>query len=1184
MLALRRLSAQWRSLLTIIAGVLLSAAVGALIPLYLTAVAQVSMVERFSQLPPEEVHLSANLAAIPRQIAPQRLPDLAQSYDDRARRLAEQHFSQPFPDWLNQMNFFAETSALAINPSPENGDSRIPDPTLRTYLSYYEGWERAIALVDGRLPTDPPQSADADIEVVIPLEAATLQNIPLNTVLILDQGGPRGGWETSKNIRAAVVGFAALPEPLSPLQRAYFMSPSPLRYTETRGEFQAEFSALATQAAIWRIASDFIPDTPARFGWRLTFDHTRLPFDRSPEARAALIAFDNALVGGFSEVPETGLNLQLSRFTKLVDLQIRSDQNVDLGVLYAYEQSVRSLDAPFTLLLLQMGALVIFFLLVTAALVRRGERRELAMLQSRGAADQALVTVRGFEAFVLCVLGAVLAPFLAQAALIAITPFFANYPNLPLNLTPQVFLFSAMAAFVAFWALLSTLRPVLKQPLISAGGVAHRAERQAWWQRYYVDVLLAVLGIAALLRLVARETPLFTTTAGVRTTDPFLLLAPALLFLGLGSVLLRVFPLLAGAASRVFAAARGVTGALAAWQLSREPVHYGRITFLLALAIGIGWFSTSFRATVARSQNDQSQYAVGTDARMKERDLRLNVARSRPDEVYTAVPNVAAVTRTWRLPVINFETDASRAAVNTHLLAVDSATFEQAVYWREDLGTLRLPNQKVDLPVVGAELPFVPQKLNLWAKFDVWDGFKHIPDLDRLQRRTTLYARLQDAAGAWMVLPFTIVEVEYQRTDSLQPGIGGGGSFTTNGWAWLEADFSRLSYTPVPPVRLTSVYWRHRGRAQTERFLRLTLASLTATDQRGSTESLDMLYRGSWEFAYDSGAQTQGNSTSDVQDGRRGLGTMWDQFAEAGVLGAVLNYPALESVSLIPSLSLVEQLGLQPGQTLTVRNVVGVDVPFSIQIPPNPTVEEPNLGIGYFPSLFDSFQRDGQFFADRKYYPFAVAERDTLLYALNRRPSATLYPDEVWLKLNNGAEVAALLETLRPADGAIAFTNVQSLGGALETLQTDPLSRGLLGLMFTQFIVALALSLVGLLTYAALTAGSRRAEFGVLRALGLPSGKVIGQLASELLFVIGLGVLIGAALGMILSNQVVPRLAQDASGSGAQIVPPFIVQVESAALLQYGAIIAAVLALVLLVSLWLVRRLSLSQSLRLGED
>ncbi|MFN7209774.1 MAG: FtsX-like permease family protein, partial [Aggregatilineales bacterium] len=212
--------------------------------------------------------------------------------------------------------------------------------------------------------------------------------------------------------------------------------------------------------------------------------------------------------------------------------------------------------------------------------------------------------------------------------------------------------------------------------------------------------------------------------------------------------------------------------------------------------------------------------------------------------------------------------------------------------------------------------------------------------------------------------------------------------------------------------------------------------------------------------------------------------------------------------------------------------------------------------------------------------PFAVTERDPLLYALNRRPSATLYADEVWLRAAEGFAAAQVVAALQP-HGERAWLRLQTVDGERQSLQTDPLARGLLGLMFTQFIIALALSIVGLLTYTALTAAARRAEFGVLRALGLPSGRVIGQLALEQGFVIGLGTALGALLGAVLSAQVVPRLAQDASG--AQITPPFIVQVETAALLQYGALIGAVLLGVLLVSALLVRRLSLAQTLRLGE-
>ena len=1174
-LALRRLSAQWRSLLTVIAGTLLSALVGALVPLYTAAVAQVGMVERFNQHPTEDGHYAFSLALVSASSSPP-LVEAIPAYDAQARQAVQRDLTAAFPGWPTRTTLFLETTALDINPPAEPGEAggppRIPNPTTRAYLAYYEGWPEAVSVLAGRLPTNAPDP-DADIEIAIPFEAQNTLGIALNDVLILDQGGPRGGWPTSQNIRARVVGVVNPPDVLSAVDRAYFMPPSPLRFNTLTGDYRAEFAALTTREAVQRAAVDFLPDTQLRFGWRVSFDHARLPFRRLAEARAALTTFDTAIVSTFRD--NAALELNLVRHTQLIDWQLAGDQNVDRGILARYGQDARSLDAPFGLLLLQVGALVVFFLMVTAALVRRGERREIALLQSRGAADRAVVLVRGLEAAVLCLLATLSAPFLAQQLLVLIAPFFARYPELPLPLTGEVFAYAGVAAAAAFLALMATLRPVLRLPLITGGGVAGRADKQAWWQRYYLDVVLAVLGIAALLRLVGRETPLFTTSSGGAASDPFLLLAPALLFLGLGSILLRLFPVMAGIAARVLAAGRGLIGALATWQLSREPIHYGRVTFLLALAIGIGWFATSFRATVNRSQNDQAQYRVGTDIRAAERDLRLNVSRARPAEVYTALPGVEAVSFAWRQTAVNYQSDPTKTALIGNLLAVDPTTFGRAVYWRDDLGTLNTPPATAPLPPVGEELPFAPHRLRLWARFDAWTGVNHVPDLARLRRRITLYARLQDAAGTWLIAPFRLVEAEYERTGPLAPGLGGGGEFVTNGWALFEADFSVLNYAPVAPVRMVSLYWRHRSNSRSgERFARLYLTDLTAYDAVGKAEPLDVLRSPNWEFAYDSGALSEGQATPNLtESGRVGVGVMWDQTAETAQLGLLLNYPEAPLVPMIASRSLMDQMGWLPGQTVQVRNLGGLTVTFQLTA---------DVDQRYFPSLYDSYRRDGRWVADRQYAPFAVVERERLLYALNRRPSGMVYPDEVWLKVAPSADIAAILAAARPSDRSAALVNVQTLPGTLETLQTDPLSRGLLGLMFLAFIVSLALSIVGLLTYAALTAAARRAEFGVLRAIGLDAPRLVGGLLLEQLFVVGVASALGAVLGAVLSSQVVPRLAQDASG--AQITPPFIVQAESAALAQYGLIIAGVLVIVLGASAALVRGLSLSRTLRLGEE
>ncbi len=1176
-LALRRLITQWRSLLTIIAGTLLSASVGALVPLYTTAVAQVGMVEKLNQLPVEDVHASATLSRIASQT-----PDFAgtiQADDTRFREMTNRRLGQPFPGWVNRIVFFGETSALAVDPPaaiPEPGAEPVtPQPTTRVLVAYYEGWPEAVTLISGRLPGDTLTDPGADIEIVVPFEAQNSLGVNVGDVLLLDQGGPKGGWPSSKNLQARVVGVASAPEPLSPLRHAFLMPPSPLRVTNPGGDYKAEYPALTTRAAFERVATQFIPDTPTQVGWRLLFDHTRLPFARSPEARQALLDFEHDLDSAFGHIPDA----QFNTTTGLIDWQTQGDKNIDSGALLAYEQSVQTLDAPFGLLLLQVGALVIFFLVVTASLVRRGERREIAMLQSRGAMDRQVVALRGIEALLICALAALVAPVIAQQVLIAITPFFSRYQDLPLQLTLSVFAYSAGAASVAFVALMATLRPVLRLPLVTSGGAALRSDRQPWWQRYYLDVILFVLGLAALWRLIGKESPLFVTTAGSQTTDPFLLLAPALLFLGLGSILLRLFPAIAGIAARVLAAGRSLTGPLATWQLSREPVHYGRITLLLALAIGIGWFATSFRATVNRSQSDQAQYHVGSDVRFTERDMQLNAVRARPEATYRQLPGVTAATITWRQANVDFQASLTGDSLPGDLLGVDSDAFRQAVYWRPDLGAVQIPRppgQPIPQPSRGWNLRGVPQKLALWANFTVRGAFGvYVPDLDRLRNRTAISVRLLDGAGAWIRVPFKVVEVEYQSTGPQSAGAGGGGDFLTDGWAYLEADLTRLSYRPVEPLSLVSFYWQHRGRSQRgERQLRLTLAGLAQIDADGQKEPGSWFSLPDWRFAYDSGATSQGSVTSAFTDNRHGSGlvTTWDQSAETSVVGVLLNYyPKTMDVPMIVSDSLMERLGLEVGQTITLHGLEQMTVPFKI--------------VGsqhYYPTLYDSIQSEGRWTSDDRNHPFAIVDRDALLYWLNQRPSAAVYPGEVWLKTAPGTDSEALLAALRPADRSTAIVAVQTLPGELANLRTDPLSLGLLGLMFLAFIVALALSIVGLVTYAALTADARRTEFGVLRALGLPSLRLVWQVALEQGFVIGLGALLGGALGAVLSSQIVPQLAQDASSK--TITPPFIVQVETAALLQYAGVVVAVLGLVLLISLALVSRLSLSQTLRLGDE
>lgn len=1071
---------------------------------------------------------------------------------------------------------------------------------VRLRLGAYEGWAEQVRVVSGRLPAAAP-NASGEIEIAVGLNVANELNLEPDMLLRLDQGmderGQTGrGHPTSVPITARIVGIVTPLDERAP----YWMDPSPLRLLDRQsgsGAWDAEFVGLTSGENVLLAATEYMPDTPTRFGWRVLFAHDNLPFSQIDIAREALRRFKANMEGTFRESvtpsssdPRAGAarqGLAFNYYTRLVDFDpIREGR--DNGVLLAYAREVELLDAPFGLLLLQVGALVLFFLMVTAALVRRGERREIAMLQSRGAWDSQIVLLRGIEALLVCVLAVIVAPFLAQALLTALGPTVANTDDFPLPLTREVFLYAAVAAGVAFLALLLTLRPVLRLPLITAGGAAARSAGQHWWQRYYLDVMLALVGVGALWLLVRRGSPLTDVNLGGQQADPLMLMAPALLFLALGSLALRFFPVITGIAARVAAAERGLLSALATWQLSREPVHYGRITFLLALAIGIGWFATSFRATVTNSHEDQARYSVGTDARLIERDTRLNVNRARPLEVYESHPAVEAASAAFRVINANLLTGLT-GELRGNILAIDPDTFADTIYWREDLGEIETPHPAgapLDLPEVGEPLPFVPERIGVWIRFEK-SGFSFtqtsafFPDVARLTQRTDLGIRLRDAAGAWVVAPLEPGEIELVRSGTDSPGLGARG-FITSGWVHYEADLAALKYEPVGPLNLVSIYWQYRSPSVQggESGMRLTLADMTLTGADGVPQPFQIFAGHDWAFSYDRGATAEGRvrAASDLFSGRDdAIHFLWDQDAQRTTVGALLNYPERGPIPAIVSRRMQQANGLTVGpdappfQLLDIGRV-------------NPSFR--SVGVAeYYPSLFDRIPTD----AIPKGDSFMVVDVRELLYRLNRRPSATVYADEVWLRFAEDVDVhdeRAVNAILRDFDAAeengAVIVRATTLAGELGRLRTNPLGLGLLGLMYLAFIMALALSVVGLLTYAGLTAQARRTEFGVLRALGLPAVRVVGGLALEQLIVMAIGVALGAVLGAVLANQIVPTLALGATGEA--VIPPFVMQVEAARLAEYGLMMVVVLGLVLGSSLLLVRQLSLARTLRLGEE
>lgn len=1136
--AIIRMRADWRSRLIIVACVLLTAVIGAMSPLYTALMVQIGMIQRIDSQSAEMININSRIGLSSDNT---NLDEVWGALDSSVREAAWKSFNAITPTWLHEIDIWSESAPMFVI----HNDTEIPDLMLRT--AYYENWENRVEILEGALVP----SENAAISGAISLELADRFGLALGDIITLDQRG----WASSQVVTVEIVAIVAPRDS----DDYFWMSPSPLRFNSSQNGMEANI--LVTRDDLLSVIRDYTPQARSALGWRFLFDHDALAFGHIPQAVGQVNSFENTL----------------KRILE-IDYGFSSTFNTDLPrVLTSYSAEINLLNAPFGILMLQVAALVLFFLLITVTLAQRSERRVVAMLQNRGALDNQIVLLWTVEGIIICLIATFVAPFIAIHTLMALSPLLTNTDQLILELDVLPFIYSGVMSTLALGVLIVTLRRVLQLPLISAGGSTIRAARQSWWQRYYLDLLLAVMGGTALYRLLATDTPFATSLFGELHADPLLLIAPALLFIALGSITLRLFPPLTDVTAKLFAKRRGAEGALATWSVSRDPAHYARLAFLLALAIGVGWFAISFQATLTRSYTDQSRYRVGADVRLFEQPEQPNTIRTAAMETYATMDGVHAATSVFRIDNVNFSLDGSGVAAG-QLLAVDPETFENTAYWRNDLGRLALPSSP-DFPESGILLPSGTTRLGLSLRLrdsilnrQTGERTDGVLLISSLFEEFTFFARVRGADGTYSqipIRPYAIEGVEditdlsrfnlnvnafappaqvEAETARLQAALDG-----VSGWVHFEGE---LTTDIVSPLTLDTLYWRTNLGNQWSPMVQreLEIAGLIPLDVNGQPLTNDLLALENWSLTLDNPNSIMTSQLEKMpMDGGDGWSLIWSQRQNRATVGISL-YPPAPAIPSVISTSFAAENALEIGAT------------FNLYIDSRPytfVVEEIS---SYFPTLY----------ADQS--PFVVADLNILLYALNQRPEAAYYPNEILIALTDGVDTDAWLEayTINAEDHMVL--NAVTAVDVREQLAGDVLLLGLSRLLLIAFIISLTLSVISLLAYTALNAQNRHDQFAVLRALGMSSGRIAISVAFEQVIIFGVAALVGTTMGMLLSSQVLPTLAISTDRNA--ITPPFLVEVDTAALLLYAALLIGLLFLVLLVTTLLIRRMSLNQALR----
>lgn len=808
--------------------------------------------------------------------------------------------------------------------------------------------------------------------------------------------------------------------------------------------------------------------------------------------------------------------------------------------------------ATLLLVSLQLVLLAGYALLLVARLLDQEREGETRVLLARGASRRRIAALAALEALLLALPAAVCAPLLAGP----ITELLAGHgPLAGIGLQdelagsrPTTQLWSIGAALALACAVAVTL------PALTAARTARgRARTLPGPLRAGADIaLLAVAGVAywQLERRASGSGALSGDREGELGIDPLLVAAPALALLA-GTVLtLRLLPPAARLAERRAARGRGLTISLAGWQFSRRPMRGAGPVLLLVLSVAMGMLAIGQGASWDRSQDDQADFRTGAPVRVLSGGSVPVLGQGGRYDHMRDVPAVAPAART--------ELSLSGGRRST-VLALDTQAAAQGLQLRGDLAE------------GGRERPLE----SLRPSAGVRPGVVLPKDIARLEFDLTLRrppAGPDREGTSGPALTFTFEDrygVSYRIPLDPPPGDGRPHRVAID----LAREAGGPTGRPAAPLALTDIEAFETGVADRIVTQRLTFGALRSVGTDGTARPVIPPSGFTWavkaipsiEVDPDNPQESAPAVTAVRSSARQPLdisyhtGRMtfdpWGADMTVTLRMTVKRSPpavlkALATPGFLQAsgakVGAVVDLPMQGGAVkVRITGVLGA-------IPTTGPV--PSAGGTSTDGGSDAASDGGALLVDLR----AVNQ------VLATRVDAALPPSEWWLFPVPG-KVSETATEIRER-GDLEPSQVQVRDEMAVALHSDPLGAGPRSALLAATVASAALAAVGFAVSAVGAVRERSREFAVLRALGAPRRQLARLLALEQSVLIGLALLIGVALGTVLTRAVVPLIVL--TGQAAQPIPPVLVElpIGRVALLLAG-VAAAPVALVLALAL-----------------
>ena len=263
---------------------------------------------------------------------------------------------------------------------------------------------------------------------------------------------------------------------------------------------------------------------------------------------------------------------------------------------------------------------LLYFLVLTSAIIARWQVRETATLVSRGMRPSSILTLTFIEELVLFILGTPLGIGLGMVLATAMgytSSFltFTNRPLLPISMRGITIPMTVVALAITLIARLLPAVSATRQSLVQVERERARPQRAPFWYRAYLDFILLIPTSYAYRQLTQQGSisSLVKDRPEDLYQDPLLILVPALFIITFALLTLRIFPLLMRAIDILANLVPWTTPHLALRQLGRESQAYVNPLLLVIVSLALGVYTLSMAASLDQWLEDRMFYRVGTD-------------------------------------------------------------------------------------------------------------------------------------------------------------------------------------------------------------------------------------------------------------------------------------------------------------------------------------------------------------------------------------------------------------------------------------------------------------------------------------------------------------------------------------------------------------------------------------------